>query len=137
MKKSQVVSAIKTIIAENKKQKLQENTIRQMIREVLAEEYKRFGRSYYKIELNNDEDRVINLFSGEEIIVQKKGEKQKTDDEITKEIEATYKPSSDKLTDAEYKALLRYGPEEEDPRRSAAFLGQTRRHFRDFDEPPY
>lgn len=37
MKKSQLVSAIKTILAENKKQKLDENTIRQVIREVLAE----------------------------------------------------------------------------------------------------
>jgi len=37
MKKSQLVSAIKTVVAENKKQKLDENTIRQMIREVLAE----------------------------------------------------------------------------------------------------
>jgi len=37
MKKSQLVSAIKTILAENKKQKLDENTIREIIREVLAE----------------------------------------------------------------------------------------------------
>ena len=37
MKKSQLVSAIKTILAENKKQKLDENTIRQIIREILAE----------------------------------------------------------------------------------------------------
>ena len=37
MKKSQLVSAIKTVLAENKKQKLDENTIRQVIREVLAE----------------------------------------------------------------------------------------------------
>jgi len=37
MKKSQLVSAIKTVLAENKKQKLDENTIRQIIREVLAE----------------------------------------------------------------------------------------------------
>jgi len=37
MKKSQLTSAIKNILAENKKQKLEENTIRQMIREVLSE----------------------------------------------------------------------------------------------------
>ena len=37
MKKSQLVSAIKTVLVENKKQKLDENTIRQVIREVLAE----------------------------------------------------------------------------------------------------
>jgi hypothetical protein len=141
MKKSQVVSVIKTIIAENKKQKLQENTIRQMIREVLAEEYKQFGRSYYKIELNNDGDRVINLFSGEEILVQKKGEEQRTDDEITNDIQNTYKPSSDEPTDAEINALLKYGPEGKfgyiDPKNPAAFLRQTPRHLRPSDEPPY
>jgi hypothetical protein len=38
MKKSQLVSAIKNVLAENKKQKLDENTIRQLIREVLSEE---------------------------------------------------------------------------------------------------
>ncbi len=138
MKKSQVVSAIKTIIAENKKQKLEENTIRQMIREVLAEEYKQFGRSYYKIELNNDGDRVINLFSGEEILVQKKGEEQRTDDEITNDIQNTYKPSSDEPTDAEINALLKYGPEgkfgDKNTKGYGTYgkgsLGQTPRHLR-------
>lgn len=38
MKKSQLVSAIKTVLAENKKEKLNENTIREIIREVLSEE---------------------------------------------------------------------------------------------------
>lgn len=38
MKKSELISAIKTILAENKKQKLNEDTIRQIIREVLSEE---------------------------------------------------------------------------------------------------
>lgn len=37
MKKSQLISAIKTVLAENKKQKLSESTIRGIIREVLAE----------------------------------------------------------------------------------------------------
>jgi hypothetical protein len=37
MKKSQLVSAIKNVLAENKKQKLDENTIREIIREVLSE----------------------------------------------------------------------------------------------------
>ena len=38
MKKSQLVSAIKTVLAENKKEKLNESTIREIIREVLSEE---------------------------------------------------------------------------------------------------
>ena len=38
MKKSQLISAVKTVLAENKKQKLSESTIREIIREVLAEE---------------------------------------------------------------------------------------------------
>lgn len=37
MKKSQLVSAIKNVLAENKKEKLNENTIREIIREVLSE----------------------------------------------------------------------------------------------------
>ncbi len=38
MKKSELISAIKTVLAENRKQKLDENKIRQIIREVLSEE---------------------------------------------------------------------------------------------------
>jgi len=96
-------------------------------KENLGEEYKQFGRSNYKIEVNSAGDRVVNLFSGEEILVQKKGEKQRTDDEITKDIEKTYKPSDGKAEiDREIDDLIKYGK-----------FGQTRREFRPSDEPRY
>ena len=147
MKKSQIVSAIKTILAENTKQKLQENTIREMIREILAEaeEWKQFGRSMYKIELNDAGDRVVNLFSGEEILVQKKGEQQRTDDEITNDIQKTYKPSDDTSMgyDADvYDAIKYSGGGKFSVKNTKGYnthgkgtLGQIPYHLRPSDEP--
>jgi len=60
MKKSQVVSAIKNVLAENKKQKLDENTIRQIIREVLSEEGQDITVSFTPLEVSAILDALAN-----------------------------------------------------------------------------
>lgn len=60
MKKSQLVSAIKTILAENTKQKLDENTIREIIREVLSEEGQEITVSLTPLEVSAVLDALAN-----------------------------------------------------------------------------
>jgi hypothetical protein len=112
MKKSQLVSAIKTVLAENKKQKLDENSIRQIIREVLAEasQYMKIGGRFYEVEVDEEGNTFIQLFNGPKITVQPKGEEPRSIEDIQQDIKNNTKASSgDMGYDAEIADIMKYG----------------------------
>jgi hypothetical protein len=137
MKKSQLVSAIKTVLAENKKQKLDENTIRQAVREVLSEadQYIKIGGRFHQVEVDGEGNRFIELFNGPKITVQKAGQEQRSLEDIEQDINNTKKPSDG--TSIDVAKALKYGSTERKGKGYSTFgnVGQTSREFRPSDEP--
>lgn len=137
MKKSQLVSAIKTVIAENKKQKLNESTIREIIREVLSEadQYMKIGGRFHQVEVDGEGNKFIELFNGPKITVQKAGQEQRPLEDIEQDINNNKKQSDG--TSMDVAKALKYGSTERKGKGYRTFgnVGQTSREFRRSDEP--